>query len=173
MLILTHAVHPGEAVFIRYEGPKGSGMPEMFYTTEAISSDPALARKHRAHHRRPFLRCLKGAGHRPRQPGGCGRRADRTCGGGRPHPYRHPRAQPVHHRSKRRRENAGTDGGDPRCTPCCVESPSAPIYKRCAPVLYPTRRIAHARRLYGIVHCPSIGRTSPFRMRERESCDNG
>ena len=110
---------------------------------------------------------------RPRQPGGCGRRADRTCGGGRPHPYRHPRAQPVHHRSKRRRENAGTDGGDPRCTPCCVESPSAPIYKRCAPVLHPARRIAHARRLYGIVHCPSIGRTSPFRMRERESCDNG
>lgn len=31
-------------MFIRYEGPKGSGMPEMFYTTEAISSDPALAR---------------------------------------------------------------------------------------------------------------------------------
>ena len=134
---------------------------------------PGARPKHRTHHRRPFLRCLKGAGDRPRQPGGCGRRADRTCGGGRPHPYRHPRAQPVHHRSKRRRENAGTDGGDPRCTPCCVESPSAPIYKRCAPVLYPARRIAHARRLYGIVHCPSIGRTSPFRMRERESCDNG
>ena len=35
---------PGDAVIIRYEGPKGSGMPEMFYTTEAISSDPALAR---------------------------------------------------------------------------------------------------------------------------------
>ena len=31
-----------EAVFIRYEGPKGSGMPEMFYTTEAIASDPEL-----------------------------------------------------------------------------------------------------------------------------------
>ena len=41
--ILTHDVHPGEAVLIRYEGPKGSGMPEMFYTTEAISSDPKLA----------------------------------------------------------------------------------------------------------------------------------
>lgn len=27
---------------IRYEGPKGSGMPEMFYTTEAIASDPEL-----------------------------------------------------------------------------------------------------------------------------------
>ena len=41
--ILKHYIHPGEAVFIRYEGPKGSGMPEMFYTTEAISSDPKLS----------------------------------------------------------------------------------------------------------------------------------
>lgn len=41
--ILAHKIQPGDAVFIRYEGPKGSGMPEMFYTTEAISSDPALA----------------------------------------------------------------------------------------------------------------------------------
>lgn len=41
--ILTHKIRPGDAVFIRYEGPKGSGMPEMFYTTEAISSDPELA----------------------------------------------------------------------------------------------------------------------------------
>ncbi len=41
--ILTHKIKPGDAVFIRYEGPKGSGMPEMFYTTEAISSDKILA----------------------------------------------------------------------------------------------------------------------------------
>lgn len=41
--ILKHRIHKGEAVFIRYEGPKGSGMPEMFYTTEAISSDPELS----------------------------------------------------------------------------------------------------------------------------------
>ena len=41
--ILKHNIKPGEAVFIRYEGPKGSGMPEMFYTTEAISSDPELS----------------------------------------------------------------------------------------------------------------------------------
>ena len=40
--VLNHHVHPGDAVFIRYEGPKGSGMPEMFYTTEAIASDPTL-----------------------------------------------------------------------------------------------------------------------------------
>lgn len=41
--VLSHKIMPGDAVIIRYEGPKGSGMPEMFYTTEAISSDPALA----------------------------------------------------------------------------------------------------------------------------------
>ncbi|WP_251862236.1 dihydroxy-acid dehydratase [Clostridium sp. Marseille-Q2269] len=40
--VLTKKVKPKDAVFIRYEGPKGSGMPEMFYTTEAIASDPEL-----------------------------------------------------------------------------------------------------------------------------------
>lgn len=40
--VLTHEVKPGDAVIVRYEGPKGSGMPEMFYTTEAIASDPEL-----------------------------------------------------------------------------------------------------------------------------------
>lgn len=42
--VLTHQIKPGDAVFIRYEGPKGSGMPEMFYTSEAISSDKELGR---------------------------------------------------------------------------------------------------------------------------------
>lgn len=41
--VLHHRVLPGDAVFIRYEGPRGSGMPEMFYTGEAICSDPELA----------------------------------------------------------------------------------------------------------------------------------
>lgn len=41
--ILSHQIQPGDAVIIRYEGPKGSGMLEMFYTTEAISSDTLLA----------------------------------------------------------------------------------------------------------------------------------
>lgn len=41
--ILSKNINPGDAVFIRYEGPKGSGMPEMFYTTEAISSDKELS----------------------------------------------------------------------------------------------------------------------------------
>jgi len=42
--VLTHQIKPGDAVIIRYEGPKGSGMPEMFYTTEAISSDAELGK---------------------------------------------------------------------------------------------------------------------------------
>ena len=42
--VLHHQVEKGDAVLIRYEGPKGSGMPEMFYTTEAISSDKELGR---------------------------------------------------------------------------------------------------------------------------------
>ncbi len=42
--VLKHKVEKGDAVFIRYEGPKGSGMPEMFYTSEAISSDKELRR---------------------------------------------------------------------------------------------------------------------------------
>lgn len=42
--VLKHKVQKGDAVFIRYEGPRGSGMPEMFYTSEAISSDKELGR---------------------------------------------------------------------------------------------------------------------------------
>ncbi|ASW44347.1 dihydroxy-acid dehydratase [Clostridium isatidis] len=40
--VINKDIKPGDAVIIRYEGPKGTGMPEMFYTTEAISSDPEL-----------------------------------------------------------------------------------------------------------------------------------
>ncbi|MDE3742815.1 dihydroxy-acid dehydratase [Maribacter polysaccharolyticus] len=40
--VLSKEIKPGDAVFIRCEGPKGSGMPEMFYTTEAIASDAEL-----------------------------------------------------------------------------------------------------------------------------------
>ena len=41
--VLHGQVKPGDAIFIRYEGPRGSGMPEMFYTGEAICADPELA----------------------------------------------------------------------------------------------------------------------------------
>ncbi len=42
--ILHGGIHKGEAAIIRYEGPRGSGMPEMFMTTEAIASDPELSK---------------------------------------------------------------------------------------------------------------------------------
>ncbi len=42
--VLSGEINQGDAVIIRYEGPKGSGMPEMFYTSEAISSDTRLGR---------------------------------------------------------------------------------------------------------------------------------
>jgi len=41
--LLKGEINPGEVVIIRYEGPKGSGMPEMLFTTEIIASDPQLA----------------------------------------------------------------------------------------------------------------------------------
>ncbi|MDR3284443.1 MAG: dihydroxy-acid dehydratase [Treponema sp.] len=41
--VLHHDIKSGDAVIIRYEGPAGSGMPEMFYTTEAIASDAELS----------------------------------------------------------------------------------------------------------------------------------
>lgn len=42
--VVSDKIKPGEAVIIRYEGPKGSGMPEMFYTSEAIASHSVLNR---------------------------------------------------------------------------------------------------------------------------------
>ncbi|MFW6386597.1 MAG: dihydroxy-acid dehydratase [Bacillota bacterium] len=42
--VLEGDINSGEIIIIRYEGPKGSGMPEMYYTTEAIASDPELSR---------------------------------------------------------------------------------------------------------------------------------
>ena len=40
---LTGKINPGEAIVIRYEGPAATGMPEQFYITEAIASNPLLA----------------------------------------------------------------------------------------------------------------------------------
>ncbi|KJS84468.1 MAG: dihydroxy-acid dehydratase [Peptococcaceae bacterium BICA1-8] len=40
--ILSGEIKPGDVVVVRYVGPKGSGMPEMFYATEAIASNPEL-----------------------------------------------------------------------------------------------------------------------------------
>jgi len=40
--ILAKRIKPGDVIIIRYEGPKGAGMPEMLRTTEAIYANPDL-----------------------------------------------------------------------------------------------------------------------------------
>jgi dihydroxy-acid dehydratase len=40
--VVNGEINPGEIVVIRYEGPRGSGMPEMLMTTEAIVCDKRL-----------------------------------------------------------------------------------------------------------------------------------
>ena len=42
--IVSNAIQPGTVIVIRYEGPRGSGMPEQYYITAAIDSDPILSR---------------------------------------------------------------------------------------------------------------------------------
>jgi dihydroxy-acid dehydratase len=40
--VLSGKIQPGTAIVIRYEGPAATGMPEQFYVTEAIASNPLL-----------------------------------------------------------------------------------------------------------------------------------
>lgn len=40
--VVEHRIQPGDIIVIRYEGPRGSGMPELLMTTEAIVCDETL-----------------------------------------------------------------------------------------------------------------------------------
>ena len=40
--VVAREINPGDIIVIRYEGPRGSGMPEMLMTTEAIVCDKRL-----------------------------------------------------------------------------------------------------------------------------------
>lgn len=40
--VISGEVEPGDAIVVRYEGPRAAGMPEMFYLTAAIASDDRL-----------------------------------------------------------------------------------------------------------------------------------
>lgn len=40
--VVNHMINQGDVLIIRYEDPRGTGMPEMLMTTEAIVSDSAL-----------------------------------------------------------------------------------------------------------------------------------
>ena len=40
--VVDGKIEPGDVIVVRYEGPRGSGMPEMLMTTEAIVCDTKL-----------------------------------------------------------------------------------------------------------------------------------
>jgi dihydroxy-acid dehydratase len=40
--LMNREVSPGDMVVIRYEGPRANGMPEMYFASAILSSDPAL-----------------------------------------------------------------------------------------------------------------------------------
>ena len=81
--VLTGVIQPGDAIIIRYEGPKGSGMPEMFYTSEAISSDKELGKSIALITDGRFLRCIHRTSYWSLQPRGSRRRSDCACRRGR------------------------------------------------------------------------------------------
>ncbi|MCG3772671.1 MAG: Dihydroxy-acid dehydratase [Nitrosomonadaceae bacterium] len=41
--LMDKQIHPGDVVVIRYQGPRAVGMPEMFFMSELIASDPELS----------------------------------------------------------------------------------------------------------------------------------
>ena len=43
LAVVEKRIRPGDVLIIRYEGPRGSGMPEMLMTTEAIMCDPDIS----------------------------------------------------------------------------------------------------------------------------------
>jgi dihydroxy-acid dehydratase len=38
----NHAIVPGDVIVIRYEGPRGNGMPEMYFASAVLDADPVL-----------------------------------------------------------------------------------------------------------------------------------
>jgi len=41
--VVNESIQPGDVVVVRYQGPRATGMPEMFFLSELIASNPALA----------------------------------------------------------------------------------------------------------------------------------
>ena len=83
--VVENRVEPGDILIIRYEGPRGSGMPEMLMTTEAIVCDERLNGSVSLVTDGRFFRRDARRGDRPRFAGGRERRPARLCGDGRHH----------------------------------------------------------------------------------------
>ena len=171
--VLHHKVEKGDAVFIRYEGPKGSGMPEMFYTSGSHQQRQGTGAQHRPDYRRTLLRRLYRPGHRPLQSGSRRRRPHRPGGGRGPDRNRRARPEAEHHRRTGPAENAGRNGTDSGRAPRGVEAPEAPVPDRRHAAVWRTGRQPHERRLPGIQRltvqipiCSNNARSSSASFRE-------
>ena len=72
--VVDGEVDPGDILVIRYEGPRGTGMPEMLMTTEAIVCDERLNGTVALVTDGRFFRGNERCRHRPRLPGSGSRR---------------------------------------------------------------------------------------------------
>lgn len=41
--VVSGSIQPGDVVVVRYQGPRATGMPEMFFLSELVAADPRLA----------------------------------------------------------------------------------------------------------------------------------
>ena len=82
-----NAVRPGDVIVLIGRGPLGSGMEETYQITSALRYLP-WGKRGGADHRRPLQRREHRRLHRPRGPGGAGRRPHRPRARRRPHPDR-------------------------------------------------------------------------------------
>ena len=74
----TTPIKPGDVLVLIGRGPMGAGMEEIYQITSALQA-PAVRQARRGADRRAVLRRLDRRLHRPRRPGGAGRRADRQA----------------------------------------------------------------------------------------------
>ena len=130
--VLHGDVRPGDAVFIRYEGPRGSGMPEMFYTGEAICADPALASSVALITDGRFSGASRGPV--------IGHVSPEAAVGG-----------PGDRRREGRGKNAWRDRRHSCRAPRALAGKAAQIQKRPAQALYRACREPHEGRLYGMI----------------------
>ena len=149
--VLHGDVRPGDAVFIRYEGPRGSGMPEMFYTGEAICADPALASSVALITDGRFSGARRGPviGHVSPEAAVGG--PDRTGGRGRSDPHRCSRPRAGDRRREGRGKNARRDRRHSCRAPRALAGKAVQIQKRPAQALYRACREPHEGRLYGMI----------------------
>ncbi len=74
--ILDKRIQSGDVIIIRYEGPRGTGMPEMLATTEALITDPIISKTTALITDGRYSGATRGPCHRPCLPGGSSWRPD-------------------------------------------------------------------------------------------------